>query len=227
MSITFPRPMPEAGAAREVFELRRRDFLSPETGGRVGSIAVGPPVWTAEWSLGQGGPRRADEWVAFVDSLDGSSRLFVGRDLSRPYPLAYQDTQLGGLTRAAGGAFNGAASAWSIDTDAAGAPILVLAGLPANFKLSRRDYVGFRWTTEGVERRALVRLVDDYTGTGEGYGLLPIRPAVPSVVPPTAVAHFDLPGCLMRLIPERTTIGAKDRRLAPAVTVAAVQELLP
>ncbi|MDR7232298.1 hypothetical protein J2X45_003404 [Caulobacter sp. BE264] len=227
MAITFPRPMPEAGAARQTFELGRRDFLSPETGGRVGSIAVGPPVWVAEWSLGQGGPRRADEWVAFVDSLEGSKRLFVGRDLSRPYPLAYQDTALAGLTRAAGGAFNGAASAWSIDTDDDGAPILVLSGLPAFFRLSRRDYVGFRWTTEGVERRALVRLAKDYTGTGEGWGLLPIQPAVPSIVPPTATAHFDLPGCLMRLIPDKTVIGAMDRRLAPAVTVAAIQDLLP
>ena len=226
MAITFPRDMPEAGAARQTFEPRRMDFLAPETGGRVGAVSVGPPLWYAKWTLGQGGPRAADEWKAFVDSLDGPSRLFVGRDLSRPYPLAYQDTELQGLTRASGGAFDGTAT-WSLSTATDGQQLLAMSGLPADFRFTTGDYIGFRWETAGQRRCTKVRVIETYTGTGDGWAVLTPRPAVPAVVTGSAVLHLDRPGCLMRLIPGETTIGDMDRRLASAVTVAAIQDLVP
>jgi hypothetical protein len=227
MTIVFPRPMPAAGAARQVFELKRVDYLSPEAGGRLGAMAGGVPLWYAKWTLGQGGQQRSEEWQAFVDSLDGPARLFIGEDLSRPYPLAYPNG-FAGMVRAGGGAFDGSAAAWSRHLGDDGQALVALNGLPAGFKIARRDYLGFRWETGGVARRAMVRFVESVTVNEAGW--IPqtaIRPAIPMAVPSNAVAHFDRPGCLMRLIPSETQMGEMDRRLAAAVTVAALQDILP
>lgn len=227
MTIVFPRPMPAAGAARQVFELKRMDYLSPESGGRLGAMAGGVPLWYAKWTLGQGGPRRADEWRAFVDSLDGPGRLFIGEDLSRPYPLAYPGG-FAGQVRAGGGAFDGAAAVWSRHLADDGQPLASFNGLPAFFQVARGDYVGFRWATGGEARRALVRFVEPVVASETGWiSLAAVRPAIPMAVPSDAVAHFDRPGCLMRLIPSETQVGEMDRRLAAAVTVAGLQDILP
>lgn len=226
MVLSFPLALPAAGAARQTFELKRVDYLSPETGGRLGAMSGGVPLWYGRWTLGNLGPVRSDEWSAFVDALEGPSRLFLGRDTARPFPLAYLDSQLEGLSRAGGGSFNGAATAWARASTADGQSLLELEGLPAGLVLSRRDYVGFRWETGGEDRRAMVRVVAPAVASGAGEVTLSVRPAVHAIVPEGAVAHFDEPACLMRLIPGETQLGDIDRRRSLSGTIAGLQDLL-
>lgn len=227
MAITFPRAMPAASPGKETFELKRADFLSPEAGGRLGAMSNGTPLWYARWTLGNGGQLASSEWRAFVDSLQGPKRLFIGKDFGRPFPLAYQDSEFQGLVRAGGGAFDGAASTWSRSEAADGQVQLQLTGLPTGFAFSFGDYVGFRWTTGGQARRAMVRLYDAAVANGSGVAVLSIEPDVPEAVPVNAVAHLDEPGCLMRLIPSETQLGEKDRRLVVSGVVAGLQDILP
>ncbi|ATC34111.1 hypothetical protein CA606_18225 [Caulobacter vibrioides] len=223
---TFPLAMPSKGPGAITFEPRRVDRLSPTSGARVSSVASGWPLWYGKYTLGKGlGAPGSDEWRAFVNRLDGPGRYFLGRDYRRPYPLAYLETQLAGLARAAGGAFDGAASTWSRATSSENEPQLVLSGLPANMVLSLGDYVGFRWTTGGEDRRALVRVQAAAQATGEGWAELIVRPAVHLIVPPGAVAHFDNPACLMKLIPGETELGDVDRSGSISGVVAGIQDL--
>ncbi|PHY20930.1 hypothetical protein [Caulobacter sp. BP25] len=227
MAITFPRAMPAASPARQAFEIKRADFLSPEAGGRLGAISNGFPLWYAKWTLGAGGRASSDEWRAFVDSLQGPKRLLIGRDYSRPYPLAYQVGEFAGLSRAGGGAFDGAATSWAASVSINGPNLVQLTGLPAGFVLSIADYVGFRWTTGGEARRAMVRTIEGAMANGAGVLQVAIEPGVPEAVPSNAIAHLDEPGCLMRLIPSETQLGDMDRTQSISGAVAALQDILP
>lgn len=226
---TFPLAMPAAGPGSMAFELKRVDFLSPAAGGRIQGVAAGVPLWLGRYTLGGAlGARRSDEWRAFVDLLDGPSRYFLGRDYRRPFPLAYLDSQFAGLTRAGGGPFDGSATTWSQTLTSDKQPLLDLEGLPAGLVLSRGDYVGFRWTTGGEDRRHLVRLAEPAVADGSGVAAaLAVRPAVHTVVPSTAVAHLDNPACLMKLVPNETNLGEIDRRGSLSGVVVGLQDLQP
>jgi hypothetical protein len=224
----FPLAMPDAGPGAMTFELKRVDFLSPNAGGRLNGVSAGVPLWYGRFTLGESlGPARSAIWSAFVDRLDGPGRYFLGRDYRRPYPLAYINTELAGLSRAGGGAFDGSASTWARATSAEGEPQLVLTGLPANMVLSERDYVGFKWTTGGEARRALVRIAVATQASAGGGVTLTIRPAIHTLVPVDAVAHFDKPACLMKLIPGETEIGDVNTRGSLSGVVAGLQDLQP
>lgn len=225
---TYPLPMPDAGPASLTFDPKRVDYISPKAGGRLNGVSAGVPLWYGRWELGGSmGPRRSDTWQAFVDMLDGPRRYFLGRDHHRPYPLAYMDTEMAGLVRASGGSFDGSASTWSQTITADEQPLLSLGGLPSGFVVSVGDYIGFRWQTGGEDRRHLVRAQQAaVAGSGGTIVGLVIRPAVHTVVPINAVAHFDEPACLMKLLPDETDLGSKDRRGSLSGVVAGIQDLV-
>jgi hypothetical protein len=223
VAVTYPLIMPPFGVGRQSFELRRFDFLSPEASGRLGGVSAGEPLWAAKWTLADMTPGKADQWGAFVELLDGPLRQFYGYDHARLYPKAYPNG-FDGVNRAGGGAFDGAATTWAVDGTGA---VLTLTGLPANAVLSVRDYVGFRWTTGGLQRRALVRCAEKITANGAGSASVTVRPAVPTVVPPGAVAYLDKPTCLMRLVPGGVNVGDMDPRRALTGEISAMQDLLP
>lgn len=222
MAITFPLAMPNAGVGRQKFEIQRNDFVSPESSGRIGGVTAGSPLWTATWTLGTVSEGRSDEWRAFVSLLRGSQRQFFGRDFARPRPRAYGP--LVGMTRATGGAFDGSVAIWAIEGTGTA---LTLTGLPAGFLLSWGDYVSFRWTTGGLQRRALVRAMENRQADAYGSVSVTVEPSVPNVVPSTAVAWLDQPDCLMRLITGQTDLGEIDRRRIAPAKISAIQDLLP
>jgi hypothetical protein len=217
MTITFPRAMPTSGVARQKFEVARADFLSPLVGGNVGAIANGFPLWTAQWTVGQA-RSAADEWRAFIASLRGGQKLFLGRDFGRQYPLAYQT----GVGVSWPGGFSGDASSWSVNSDR---DVLTI-GVPTGMIITANDYVGFRWTTSGAVRRALVRSLETVTASS-GAAAFAIDPPLPTLVDAGATATLDKPDCLMRQVTDQTEIGEQDRRLAVAARLAGVQVLLP
>lgn len=203
MALSFPRAMPSAGAASQGFDLARLDYRSPTVGGRQGGVQAGPDRWRMSLTLDKMTDPEADAMRAFVDSLDGARRLFYGRDLTRPCPLAHIGAWEGG---------DGDASGWTAGTDG---DEITLAGLD-DVTLSVGDYIGFKWSST---RRALVRIVDLSGG-------ISIRPAIPDVVPVEAVAHVGAPCCLMRLAPDETRMGEKDALHLMGGQIVAYQDLL-
>ncbi|HVQ09523.1 MAG TPA: hypothetical protein VMS43_13915 [Allosphingosinicella sp.] len=208
--ITFPRDMPSVGALGQWFELDRVDYLSPEAGGRLGAVTAGQPLWKMAVGLQNMVPDDADIWRAWIPVQRGAGRLFYGRDLDRPYPKAYRGG-FAGMTRAGGGAFDGAATSWSEALDSENNSRVTLNGLPANFALGLGDYIGFRWDDAeypggNLKRRAMVRVVDAATGSAGGVLTVTSEPAVPLVVPVGAVAYLNVPVCLMRLVTAETLL---------------------
>ena len=221
MALTFPRPFPGA-VAQEYFEIDRPDHLTAVVGGAVSGVTDGWPRWAARWTLGRSMSRETSEaWRAMLTSLRGQQRTFFAGDSERPFPAAYPDG-FGGMTRAAGGAFDGTATSWSINTDR---DTLALNGLRAGFVLSLNDYLMFRWTTGGEQRRSLHRSIEAVTGNGSGVLTAAFEPAVPTFVPSGAVADFVKPECIMRLDVGQTRVGDRDRTGKISGTVVAVQDL--
>lgn len=210
MALTFPRGMPSKGIGGQRFELQRVDYLSPNLAGQVASVTAGFPLWSATWALTGMSEAQSQGWRAWVSSLRGSQKLFLGRDLLRSVPLAYKTTGLG--------AFNGDASSWSVNSDR---DVLTLNGLPSGFVLSPGDYVGFRWGTDPV-RRTMVGVLEAVTGTSISFS---IDPPLPTIVPVTAVAHVKDPCCLMRLTPE-TDIGDMGVNRVLTGRISAIQTLI-
>jgi hypothetical protein len=226
MSLTFPRAMPLAAPSQQSFEPSAQYYGAPENGGTVGGVQSGFTRWIAQWTLGALSQAGSDEWRAFVASLN-TKRLFLGRDYDRPYPNAYLRTGFAGLTKAAGGAFDGAVTSWS-QSVSGGVPTLSLTNLPVGFVFANGDYVDFRWTTGGVLRRSLVRSVDTpQTANGSGNLSFVCEPAVPSITPGGAAAHLDQPACLMRLNDAQPPLGGLARRRVVGGSIAATQVLLP
>ena len=233
MTLTYPIDMPTTGAKLQAFEPQRVDFISPTAGGRVGAVSAGTPLWSATWELGVIDRTRSDIWRAWLMRLRGSQRTFLARDIARPYPLA-NIGGFSGLTRPSGGAFDGSASTWSQSIGSEGDATVTLTGLPVGLVLSVGDYIGWRWDASGSsagsnDRRSLARVVVGGTANGSGVLGVVIEPPVPTlVVPPTAIAHLDRPGCVMRLVPGQSEVGAVDRRLAiTSAKIAGIQDLRP
>jgi hypothetical protein len=226
MTIVFPRPMPSTGVGSQVFEPQQVAYETAEAGGDSYGIGAGFPRWQAQWSLASGiSPRQSDDWRAFLASLKGSMRTFLGRDFERPFPRLYGQG-FGGMSRAAGGAFDGSLTTWSQAMTGDGQALLSLTGLPAGFVLSQGDYADFRWLTGGVERRTLVRALVDATADGSGaISAVSVEPPVPTLTPGTAVAHLDNPACVMRLTSSQTQVSDMDRRRVAGATIVALQDL--
>jgi hypothetical protein len=218
MALIFPRDLPETGVSEQMFEPMRVDYAAPEASGYQGGIQAGFPLWTATWTLGRMGQRRSDIWRAWLASMRGRQRRFYGRDLARPRPLAHIEGLPGG--------WHGNASSWSHALGGYETSLLGMTGLPAGLALSIGDYVGFRWTTAGTQRRALVRAVEDATANASGAITVTVEPPVPACVPAGAQAYLERPVCIMQLVTEETELAAITRRLAiGGGKITAIQEL--
>jgi hypothetical protein len=225
MTLTFPRAMPVNAPSQQSFEPAAQYYGAPENGGTVGGVQAGFTRWKAQWTLGALSQAGSDEWRAFIASLN-TKRLFLGRDYDRPYPNGYLKG-FTGLNKAGGGAFDGTVTSWS-QSVSGGVPTLSLTNLPVGLVIANGDYVDFRWTTSGVARRSLVRSVDvAQTADSSGDLSFVCEPAVPSITPGGAVAHLDMPACLMRLDDGQQPLGALGRRRVAGGTVSATQVLLP
>ncbi len=211
-------------AASEYFEPEWIDYQSPTADGRVGGVAVGPPLWRGRWTLSRKMSLAASEqWRAFVSRLRGAQLPFLARDLARPWPLAYP-TGFAALTRAGGGAFDGTASSWSVN---ATRDVATVTGLPATFVLSIGDYAMWRWETGGETRRALCRAIEAVTADGSGAAALRLEPPLPALVPSGAVMDFAEPACVMKRVVSEGRLGVKDRNLKVDGEFHAIQDLRP
>lgn len=213
---------PPEGVAAEHFEIERVDFQSRTTDGRAVGVTAGFPLWRARWSFGdQTLVATTEAWRAFVSRCRGVQLPWYAGDRGRPYPLSASDG-FDGLTRAGGGAFDGTASAWSVNADR---DQPTLTGLPAGFVLSIGDYVMWKWTTSTEPRRSLHRVVEAATGDGAGAITVAVEPPLPTLIPAEAVADLARPVCIMRLDTAETRLGEKTRTLRTSGVVAGLQDL--
>lgn len=229
-----PIEMPDtpSGIARVRFDIERVDFGAHEASGRQGGVQAGWPLWTASFELERSDPDSADLWRAFFDRLRGRQRRFYAGEPARRFPKLLPQG-FAGLLRAGGGAFDGSATAWSTYADPVSGNVFVyLEGMPPSIVLSTGDYMGLKWDAAGSppgthDRRTMVRLVLNSSTDPDGTSTLVVEPPIdPLVVPPTAVAHFDDPKCVMQLVPEKSGLGPIGAGGALSNgTIAAIQDL--
>jgi hypothetical protein len=225
-----PLAMPTHCFNRQQFEPQRVDYSAPEASGRIGGVQAGFPLWAGVWTLAEMHPSKSDELRAFLTRLRGASRRFLGHDQKRTLPKAYP-AGFSGMTRAAGGSFDGTLTSWSEAIDADGDSAVTLNGLPAAFVLSQGDYIGFHYVATdagvaGLTWHAPVRVVTGGTADGSGVLTVTSEPPIPSAVPPGAIAYLDTPKCVMVLVTDQSNLGAIDRREAiRGGQIAAVQDI--
>jgi len=213
--------MPDVAVVSAIFNIQRLDYQTAATDGRVFGVTAGAPLWTMKATIRDGDEDETDMWFAFLDGLRGVQRPFLAYDLTRPFPRLYPNG-FGGMTRAGGGVFAGAASAWSVNSDR---DHLTLSGLPAALVLSNRDGLMLRWVTGGEPRRSLHRLVAPATASGAGAVTVAIEPPIPTLVPGSAVADLAKPQAIFKQVPGESGMGEIDTLHSASGTLSAVQDL--
>lgn len=203
--------LPTARWRRHRVEIERVDYLSPTTGGRIGAVSAGWPLWRLDAEPWFRTETEAEAFTAWIDSLNGPQVPFLAGP-ERTLPLAH--------ARGLPGGWNGDAGGWSVNAARTG---LTLTGLNAGAVLRPGDRIGFRWATEGAARATMVKVVAGGAGATQA---LTVTPAVPMIVPGNAVAHVRAPQALFRLTPE-TEVGGMDGGRTRFVSVRAIQDLLP
>lgn len=213
--ITFPRLMPSHGSNAQMFEPQEIGYLSPEQGGRLGSVRSGFPIWTMALDLSAMLTEQSDIWRAWVTAQRGPGRRFYAFEIDRQIPLFHQD----------GTPFTKTPTAWSQTIDSDSTAYLTLDGLLPGMWISRGDYVGFRW--DGW-KRSLVRALEPVRVTETRSATFAIEPPVHTVTPVGATATLDRPDCLMRLEPSSTKLGRQilGGSTAGGGAIAAVQDLV-
>ena len=224
MAVSYPRSLVGAGfgVGQTRFVLRRADLQAPESSGVVGGVQMGWPRWQGEWEVtckSDAEMRAVEAWVA---SLRGGIKTFIGSDLRRLTPAAYP-SGVTALTRHGGGAFDGSATSFSLSGDRA---TLTLNGLPSTLAITAGDFIDFRWTTGGAARRHLVQALESVTASA-GVAAFDVDPAVHSVVPTSgtpAVAWVQACGTIMRLTSE-TEIGGSSPEGYGQVKIVGVEDI--
>lgn len=230
-----PELMPPRGISTQNFEPVRFDAEAVERGGRVGSVSLGWPLWTAQWTLSRNiTPDMSDEWRAWLLRRRGAQRPFLAMDRERLYPKAYRSGFAGLVIAGTATGFAGHLASWSQAIDGDGNAALTLTGLPANFPFTLGDYIGFRWDAAGsaigsFDRRSIVRAVGSVNANGAGVAVVSVEPPVNiQVVPNYAIAYLNEPSCRMRILSGETQLAPLDRRLKVAGgTITAIEDLRP
>ncbi|MDX0016813.1 hypothetical protein GOB19_27970 [Sinorhizobium meliloti] len=157
--------------------------------------AAGTPFWKVQYTTNWMTPAFYGLFDAFVMKSSSRGASFIGYDLFRPRPIAHNNGKPLSGTKAGGGAFNGDAVLQSITSSAA----IVVAGLPAGFKLSPGDYVELRMSQLV---RSLHRIVENATANASGVVSLSIMFGLDTQHFTTAASvHFEKPSCVMTIDP--------------------------
>lgn len=161
------------------FDLQYRQEFSRTAGGVTTAKDMGTPLWRASYQSRILLPNELDHWRARLSSLDGSMQHFMGRPLSRCYPIAYPNGR--GL---------GDVSAVTVASIGSNNKSVVLAGLPSGYKASIGDYIQITTklyqvvdTSTGIEIRPHLA-----PGTVFGNPVALVRPSVPMIILPGSLS---------------------------------------
>lgn len=160
------------------FNLQFRQEFSRTAGGVTLAKDMGTPLWRATYQSRPMRPNELDIWRAKFSALEGSVQRFMGRSISRCYPIAHPDGQ--GLETVAD---------VKVATIGANNKSVTLSGLPAEYKASVGDYmqVGQHlYQVVGMDSSFEVR-PHLAPGTAVGNVVVLVRPSVPMLVLPNTL----------------------------------------
>lgn len=199
MAITFPYDVLEdfPGWSTD-FDLMWRQEQSRTANGRTVVKDLGSPLWRTTYQTRSLRPNELDAWKARLDVLENGLNQFVGRPLSRCYPIAYPKPV---FTTAFPG-FSGLAA---VNTINANRKAIALKNLPANYNIS----VGDMLTIASGTQFNLHRVAEAVTANGSGVTpQFEIRPHLwPASVMNDQAVVIE-PVCLMTMVPGSLTSNA-------------------
>lgn len=171
MPLTFPRTFPAIlRAAASSISFDRVQVSSRTRGGVVRVSERGRTLATLTITTP---PMKRVDYAAlqaWVDSLRGGLNTFYGYDMLRCRPGFYPGEGWTGVTRAAGGTFDG-----TITITSASGYIANVSGLPSGYVFLEGDYISWVWGST----RTLHRVVLGGTTSG-GVGSIQVEPDIPA-----------------------------------------------
>lgn len=215
MTIAYPRTFPHHGFVQGVMTIRRRQATGMSEGGDDFVIDRGAASWAASWKTRPLDHQAFGEWRAWLASLQGLAKPFLGYDPARWVPLAYMTGDahrypIGfppAMVRADGSSFDGTAAVSGIDSLRV-AP--ELSGLPAGFVFTAGDYVSFI-----QDGRYSLHTVLEPIVAGSGVATLSVEPRLPDFLTTSAVANLYRPCAKFTIasqVPDMTADGAGRNR---------------
>lgn len=188
MALSFPYSLAQFSdhlrANAVTFSPKRRDEQSGSGDGRVWSVQLSPPLWTAEVSLAPREAGLARDLEALIDGLDGSRGTFLFADPTYPGPASGSD----GL----GDVF--ISGIRSSDRGAIG-----LTGLPSGFALTRGDRLSIEFASGRIY---FGRFIEGGTASQAGnLGQREIRPYLPQGVVAGAKVELVKPRMKASIMP--------------------------
>lgn len=188
MSISYPLNLLDSfpGWSTE-FDLLYRQEFSRTAGGSTITKNLGTPLWQASYSSTVLLANDLDIWRARVKALEGGMQQFMGRPMSRYYPLAYPK-----------GAGIGDVSTVKVETLGEDNKSLTLHNLPVWHALSVGDYIQIASKLYQVMEGAVANASGKTTrfevrphlapGTAVGNIVTLVKPSVPMIMVPGSLS---------------------------------------
>lgn len=215
MTITYPRAMLAGCQATDTMRLIRTEAASMLASGATQAIQLAPPRWRCDYTTKPLSMAERRPWRAWLDSLNGALRTFLGHSPLQVWPGAYPGG-FAGLDRASGGAFDGTAQASAVSATG-----ISIVGLPAGFVLGAGDLVGL--VQNG--KYGLYRIMEAVVAAGNGTASVTLSPAVnTSLFAIGATVNFARPVCEMILDPATAPDASAELSRKP-VTFTGIQRL--
>lgn len=210
MADPLPFPVGIGGFSAVDLRIVRSIVRTPFRSGEMQRAEVGPPRWriacTTSFPLLT---HRADGWLAWLDSLQGGMRLFLGGDPSRARPIAHP-------TGIAG--WNGAAT-----VTGRGDFSIAFSGVPNALRLNPGDMLHMAKGVGGVLRVGLHRVTAAAAASDEAISVA-VEPAVmKDVFTVDTAATFYNPRGLFMLDPDSVESGKSTD--FPPISFSALQVL--
>jgi len=179
MAVTYPLDiLADFPGWSTEFDLLHRQEFSRTAGGTTIAKDMGTPLWKAAFQSRVLSSNTLDMWRAKLNSLEGSLQRFMGRPMSRCYPIAHPNGRgLGDVS---------AVTVASITLN----KVVTLSGAPADYKSSIGDYVQIGrhlYQIVGLDGGLEVR-PHLSPGTAVGNAVVLVRPSVPMIIIPATLS---------------------------------------
>lgn len=170
--------------------------VSMMEGRRSEVMASLTPYWVASYKTGTLTREQSGLFDAFLMKADARGGFtFLAYDPWRPRPIAMDTGKPLSGTKSGGGAFTGQAVLQTISNSRQ----VVIAGLPAGFKLLPGDYIEFR---KSLLIRSMHRVMEPATATNFGVVTVSILYGLDTQIFTTSAAvHFEKPCTVMMMDP--------------------------
>jgi hypothetical protein len=204
MAASYPLTIPaEMVPAKCKLWLQRRIYTQENAGQGMISVDAGPAVWMMEFTTVDLDDYGYGIAKSFLDQLEEGIGSFLGYDVARSVPWAYQagrNTPPGSYT---GNIFSVAGN--NVD--------VTFHSLPANYRITAGDFFAYEWTVGSVTYRALHRFVQSVVANGSGTATAEVRPAIrDSSIGATPNIILAPPAGFFRLVPQSVDWGEEQAR---------------